>query len=163
MYSLVLDIRHRPQLGAIDQAHQFVLEKMSHILSALGPKIKPAGTSDLATIRPEGSRWQKFSGNSMRMKRQHFLYHGTLLYDFDLQKIERWLASPTRTPKYRQNRQHEVFVTNLDVEKTLLVQTLLDGWQANEPMRTWSEKQTTRIVESKYTDHPKWVIHSPTD
>lgn len=162
MYSLVLSIRDRPQLSAIDHAHSFVLQQLSRMLSTVGPEIEPAGTSDLSLVQSDSIAAKKFSGNSMRMKRDHLLYHGTLLYDFELSKIERWLATPTRTPEYRQDRQHTSFVTNLAVEKSALIQTLLDGWQVGEPLQTWPEQQTARIVETKYTGHPKWVVLGPT-
>ncbi len=161
MYALVLSFRDYPQLQAIDQAHQFILGNLSRILTINETTVTPIGTSDLAIRTAESAPMQKFSGNAIRLKRKHILYHGTLLYDFDLQRIPRWLAAPTRTPAYRDERQHVEFVTNLDVEREALIQKLLEGWQADEPISAWPQQRTAELVKTKYTDDPKWVIHSP--
>jgi len=78
------------------------------------------------------------------------LYHGTLLYDFDLDRICRCLASPTRTPTYRDDRQHAQFVTNLPVTQTALMETLARGWQANNPLPAWPQQRTADLVQTKY-------------
>lgn len=166
MYAVVLSLREYPQLRAIDQAHHFTQARLSQMLSTDGATILSAGTSDL-TIRPGTSQNSpstpalKFSGNAMRLKRDHLLYHGTLLYDFDLTKIARWLATPTRTPVYRNERTHTEFVMNLKMDRVTLTQLLVTGWQANEELAAWPEKLTAAIANSKYQDDPRWVIHSP--
>ena len=161
MYALVLSFRDHPQLQAIDQAHRFVLGQLSQMLSTDDTPVAPHGTSDLA-IRPTATGpWQKFSGNAIRIKRNHILYHGTLLYDFDLECLPRWLATPTRSPEYRDERQHTEFVTNLDIEREALVEKLVNGWQANEAMSAWPEQRTAALVNQNYIDDPKWVSYLP--
>ena len=98
MYSVVLAYRQRPELRMLDQAHGFVLGVMSRALSGLASDVVLRGTSDLA----RGDR--KFSGNSLRCKREHLLYHGTILYNFPLDLIGRYLGIPPRQPAYRQQR-----------------------------------------------------------
>lgn len=165
MYALVLSLRDFPQLQAIDQAHQFFLGKLSRMLATSETPVARLGTSDLAirssAIGPRQNAWQKFSGNAIRLKRNHILYHGTLLYDFDLECLPRWLATPTRTPDYRDERQHTEFVTNLDIKRKTLAQTLIKGWQADEALSVWPKQQTEKLVKAKYVDDPKWVIHAP--
>ncbi len=75
--------------------------------------MKRAGISDLVL----GDR--KFSGNSLRCKRDHFLYHGTLLYQFPLEQIGELLKMPARQPNYRQGRPHGEFVMNLPLDATI--------------------------------------------
>ncbi len=115
MYAVVLSYRARPQLRSIDQAHQFVLDKIATALNKVisrtfepslfgrgqGEGAAPptayrvphtaqtAGISDLVI----GNK--KCSGNSLRCKRNHFLYHGTLLYDFPLEKNQRVFETTT--------------------------------------------------------------------
>src|SRR5262249_16356069 len=72
----------------------------------------------------------KFSGNSLRVKRTHLLYHGTLLYAFDLGLIERCLRVPPRQPDYRGARSHGDFVTNVPATR----QQLADAVVAAFPM-----------------------------
>ncbi len=147
MYALVLGFQDHPKLQAIDQAHRFVLGQLSQMLSTDDTPVAPLGTSDLA-IRPTPTGpWQKFSGNAMRIKRKHVLYHGTLLYDFDLTCLSRWLATPTRTPEYRDERQHTEFVTNLGIKRKTLVETLVEGWQASEALATWPEQRTAALTK----------------
>jgi lipoate-protein ligase A len=44
------------------------------------------------------------------------LHHGTLLYDFDLPMIRKYLNAPEREPAYRTGRDHDTFVANLPVD-----------------------------------------------
>ena len=124
MYALVLSYAVRPELKDITRAHSFILQQLA---ASLGPLVSRAGTitcagtSDL-TLRDEkdvGSA-RKFSGNSLRVKRTHLLYHGTLLYAFDLGLIEKCLRTPPRQPDYRNVRPHVDFVMNLPITRQQL-------------------------------------------
>ena len=68
---------------------------------------------------------RKFSGNSLRMKRTHLLYHGTLLYDFDLGLIEKCLRMPPRQPDYRNARPHGDFVMNVPATRQQLADAVI--------------------------------------
>jgi lipoate-protein ligase A len=144
MYALVLSYALRPTLRAIDAAHRFVLKTMAEALGRLTPGVQRQGTSDLAI---DG---RKFSGNSVRCKRDHLLYHGTLLYDFPLHQIARLLAMPPRQPDYRQGRGHEAFVTNLPVKRSALCEALITAWEATEPCSSWPQLATARLVAERY-------------
>src|SRR4051794_4007835 len=112
MYAVVLSYAVRPELKDITRAHSFVLKQLAMSLGGLLRDVGTvtcAGTSDLALTNapspcplPEGEGFEaiarKFSGNSLRMKRSHLLYHGTLLYNFDLGLIEKCLCMPPRQP-----------------------------------------------------------------
>ena len=100
MYAVVLSYELHSELRSLDQAHQFVLQTLLRGLEQVAPDALRRGTSDLAV----GDR--KFSGNSLRCKRTHFLYHGTLLYDFSLEMISACLRAAPWQPKYRQGREH---------------------------------------------------------
>jgi lipoate-protein ligase A len=164
MYALVLGYeilgdgpppaRRIQQPPDINATHQFVLERVAQALSTLTPSIVRTGISDLAipVAHPQGSetRLHKFSGNSLRCKRTHLLYHGTLLYDFDLPRISRWLKMPPRHPEYRSARAHEQFVTNLPVPGDQMIQALIRGWQARKPLDDWPQERTARLTREKY-------------
>lgn len=151
MYSLRLSYERRPHLRALDQAHLEVLSTVAAALNRLLPglKIEPRGTSDLAS----GNR--KFSGNSLRCKRNHLLYHGTLLYDFDLPLIERLLKPPPRQPDYRQERTHGEFVMNLPCEVADLRSALIQAWKATERAPEWPRELTNQLLEQRYR-RPEW-------
>lgn len=87
--------------------------------------------ADQAQHGPHSGPYErKFSGNAQRWLRNAFLHHGTILYDFDLDRITRYLKLPSRQPDYRQGRPHAEFVTNLARSRESLVRSLSDGWNA---------------------------------
>jgi len=161
MYAVVLDLQTYPQLQVINAAHHFVLGQLAKVLSPLVEGVELAGTSDLVTRPAASDHRLKFSGNAMRCRRSHLLYHGTLLYDFDLPQIHHWLAIPTRTPAYRGDRQHTEFVTNLPIGREAIVQALTDVWQAYHALPSWPQRRTAELTQTKFSDDPKWVIHAP--
>jgi lipoate---protein ligase len=144
MYAVVLSYDLRPQLRSLDAAHRFVLDTLIGGLGRLAPSVQRKGTSDLVL----GDR--KFSGNSVRCKRNHFLYHGTLLYDFPLSAIGRYLAHPPREPDYRQERPHDTFVTNLPAGVADLRAALVAAWQADRPLTDWPQAKVAQSVADKY-------------
>jgi lipoate---protein ligase len=145
MYALVLSYRLRPQLRVLGQAHCHVLSTIIAALEPLAPGVQCRGTSDLAIDE------HKFSGNSVRCRRDHFLYHGTLLYDFPLELIDRCLAMPPRTPAYRAGRPHGGFVANLPLKVQTIRQTLVAAWGACEPCDVWPAQRTARLVAERYS------------
>jgi lipoate-protein ligase A len=79
------------------------------------PQLRPAGISDLAL----GSL--KVSGNAQQRKRTHLLHHGTLLYAFDITRVDRYMRQPARQPEYRQRRAHADFLTNLPLPREEII------------------------------------------
>ena len=144
MYAVVLSFELRPMLRAIDHAHRFVLGKAVSALRPLVPGVHCRGTSDLAIGE------LKFSGNSIRVKRDHLLYHGTLLYDFALNLVDECLAMPPRQPDYRQGRSHESFVANLPLSSTAIRRALVAAWKAGELSADWPSQRTTSLVVERY-------------
>jgi lipoate-protein ligase A len=145
MYAVVLSYDHHPQLQMISQAHCYAIGMLAAAVRPLVPDASCCGTSDLAI----GSR--KFSGNSMRCKRTHLLYHGTLLYDFRLELISACLKQPPRQPEYRQGRPHEEFVTNLPASADQLRAALASAWNVEGCLGSWPQEQTHELVESRYS------------
>jgi lipoate-protein ligase A len=145
MYAVVLSLEMRPELRAIDFAHRFVLGTIIAPLTRHGLVVAHRGTSDLTL----GDR--KFSGNSLRVRREHLLYHGTLLYAFPLDLITLCLESPPRQPEYRSGRPHEEFVTNLPLPGSEVRRTLTDAWQIDRVADEWPAKRVADLVATKYS------------
>lgn len=148
MYALVLSYAVRPELKDITRAHSFILKQLATSLSPLLSRagtITCAGTSDLALRDEKGTATErKFSGNSLRMKRTHLLYHGTLLYAFDLGLIEKCLRTAPRQPDYRKARTHGDFVTNVPATRQQLVDAVITAFpMASAP----TEIPTSRVEE----------------
>jgi len=145
MYAVVLQLRRRAGLRAVDAAHRFVLGRIAEALSPLVPGgVSCRGISDLAV----GGR--KCSGNSLRIRREHLLYHGTLLLDFDLELVERCLLTPPREPAYRQGRSHLGFLANLGVEPSAVRAALSLAFDAREPCPNWPRACVAELVEARY-------------
>jgi lipoate-protein ligase A len=154
MYAVVLSYARRPELKDIRRAHTFVLGRIAESLRAIAPdigEITQAGTSDLAlTDRAPPASQRKFSGNSMRAKRTHFLYHGTLLYDFDLALIESCLRSPPRQPGYRQRRTHAEFVRNLPLLRSELTAALVRAWPTDGVLENWPAARVVDLAAERF-------------
>jgi lipoate-protein ligase A len=144
MYALVLSCDRRPGLRAIDEAHRFVLERMVAALRPLEPGVERRGISDLVVAG------LKFSGNSLRIKRRHLLYHGTIMYDFSLELIAACLKTPPRQPDYRAGRDHLDFVVNVPIAAIELRRAIISAWNAIEPYPDWPREQMQRLVIEKY-------------
>lgn len=157
MYTLVLSSRRRPELRAIDVAHRTVLERHAAALRPLLASVRCAGTSDLAidVVDDAGLRTCKISGNSLRVRRDWILYHGTLLYDFALEKLSRYLRPPPREPVYRERRNHAEFVTNAPIAAKVLRAALVQAWQAIEAVDKECidriQAGTARLLAEKYS------------
>ncbi len=144
MYSLILGYEHRPHLRHLDQAHGFVLGKLAEAIGRQVPGVAHRGTSDLAV----GDR--KFSGNSLRCKRNWFVYHGTLLYAADLESIESLLGAAPRQPEYRSGRSHGQFVANLPLARAALAAAVREAFGAIAARDAWPAEEVRRLVAQKY-------------
>jgi len=149
MYSLLLSLENRPALRSINAGHAWVMERVAQAVATVVPAVSLQGTCDL-TLRD-----RKFSGNAVRYKRDWLLYHGTLLYQFPLTAVSRYLEMPPRQPVYRDARKHDDFLVNLDCDPIRLRQALQSVWQAEQPWElhrhsTSILSTTQRILETKY-------------
>lgn len=150
MYAVVLSYELHPQLTALDVCHQYVMGRLQKSLAREVPEVDFQGTCDLTL---DG---RKFSGNSLRCKRTHLIYHGTLLYDFDLKLIPELLRTPPRMPDYRERRPHESFVTNVPITRETIRQRLIEAWDTTGEMIDWPQELTAQLVAEKYTN-PEWT------
>ena len=146
MYGLVMSYELRPTLRMIENAHQCVLAALATSLARHIPGVHRAGISDLVTADE-----LKFSGNSLRCRRNYLLYHGTLLYDFPLHLINSYLGTPPRQPDYRQGRDHASFVTNLPLSESQIRETVLQTFDGSYPLSDWPRQRMQKLVSEKYT------------
>ncbi|QGJ70143.1 Lipoate-protein ligase LplJ [Planctomycetales bacterium 10988] len=151
MYSLIIDLRSRPHLRDIQQAHREVLERICRGIHRMAPELaegeqplRREGISDLVCGET------KVSGNSLQVKRYHLLYHGTFLYSYPLEKISRYLKTPPREPEYRAGRTHASFVENLEVPAQMLKTAMRNAWNAEAIRTDWPEANVKDLVETKY-------------
>jgi lipoate-protein ligase A len=149
MYAVVLCLQERPELRSIDNAHQYVLGRIVTEFNKLLPGVERAGTSDLIYLGA------KISGNALRVKRHHLLYHGTILYNFQLEFLPRYLATPPRMPAYRAARAHLDFVKNFPSTQSDLITALRSAFTADELLRDYPLALAAKLVTEKYS-LPAW-------
>lgn len=142
-YALVLATERARELDSVAGTNRYVLGRLAAAIEArlngagAGANPPPArrrgpepialtheGTSDLAW----GPR--KVSGTAQRRKKSHVLFHGTLLYDFDLSLAARCLREPAKQPDYRARRTHGEFLTNLPASREELKEAVRAAWTA---------------------------------
>ena len=145
MYSVVLSYERNPALRMVDVAHQYVLGNVASAVKQFLPSATHQGTSDLTF----GGR--KFSGNSLRCKRDHLLYHGTVLCDFNLDLLSHYLKTPPRQPDYREQREHQAFVTNTGLDAGALRDALADQWRAIAVLEAWPRSLTAELADQRYS------------
>ena len=83
----------------------------------------------------------KFSGNAQRRRRHALVFHGTILYGFDLSLIDALLKFPSAQPEYRASRSHSEFVRNISAAPA--------PWTSCGPLRfkrpRWWQVDTRRM------------------
>lgn len=125
MYSVVLRLRDDQALRKIDVAHNFV---MNHLLAAVRRQCPDAARKGVCDLAIDD---RKFSGNSLRISRNHLLYHGTMLTDADLEAVAACLDFAPRQPDYRRGRSHREFITNVPLDWKQFADDLADRWSAS--------------------------------
>ncbi len=148
-YTLVLDLRDRPECADIIGTNRYVLDRLCRALAVQWPSISWCGTSDLTL---EG---RKVSGTAQRRKKRHVLFHGTLLYGFDFTLVEQYLRHPPKEPAYRQKRSHSDFLTNLNVQPSVLRSLIAVAWNADEEDFVYPADLVAELVAKKYSQ-PSW-------
>jgi len=142
-YQVTLRVGEASELATVSGTNRFVMERIRAALETqLGRRITIEGCTDLALH--EGDQLLKFSGNAQRRRRNSLLFHGTILYAFELTLISELLNAPSKQPDYRASRQHGSFVTNASASTEELKASLISAWNAHE---TLSDAQITAIDE----------------
>ncbi|MEX2262066.1 MAG: lipoate--protein ligase family protein [Bryobacteraceae bacterium] len=103
-YALALSLERYPELRDVRHSACIILGKVGQAFSL---PVEVCGLLDLAL---DG---RKVSGSAQRRTRGVLLHHGTLLYNFEVKLVERYLQEPKRQPEYRRGRPHAEFLGNL--------------------------------------------------
>lgn len=144
-YSLVLRMDRDAALRQVATAHPFILGVISESLGA-----DKAGYGDLV--------WdgRKCGGSAQQRKREFLLHHGTILYDFDIDLIQRYLREPPKQPEYRSRRPHAEFVTCLPLGADEIARRLADAWGADTADK-WQVPNDFQLAVSERFGNPEWI------
>lgn len=121
-YSLILSKQKHPGINDLRKSYHYIIGKIITAFSPLNVHGVFMPISDIALQETQ----KKFSGNAQKRGRNYILHHGTILYDFDLQFIERYLKIPRDVPEYRRDRGHLEFVGNIKLSSSQ-IKTALKG------------------------------------
>jgi lipoate-protein ligase A len=150
-YTLILRITPGTPFEHLTTTNSHIMQRHADALSRLlHNKIAVCGITDLAINN------LKFSGNAQRRKRNHLLFHGTLLYNFKLPLIEQLLHPPVRQPDYRANRPHHAFVMNLPTTAGALKAVIRTCWKPDGLLSHIPLHQIHDLAVNRYT-RPEWT------
>lgn len=154
-YGLVLAVSDESgPTNSITGTNQWVMERQRRALQKLLPHpVVVRGHTDLAMV--SGTAEVKFSGNAQRRRRSFLLFHGTVLLDFDLASIERYLRFPSKVPDYRESRGHLAFVSNTRLERGAVVEALRAEWGALEALAGLPSDSMQMAWSARYSK-PEW-------
>jgi lipoate-protein ligase A len=143
-YALVLRIDDAHPAHTIPSTNAYIMERHRAALSRLLARpVTVQGISDLCIDS------FKFSGNAQRRLRHALIFHGSFLLNFDLARMETFLATPSRQPDYRRQRTHRDFLINAPVSPALIKQTLRETWEAQQPLPRIPNY--ARLLSEKYS------------
>jgi len=148
-YALVQRIEDGDLLN-VGATNDYVMEAVRSALNPLlNGEVERHGHTDLT--------WhgRKFSGNAQKRKARHFLFHGTVLLDFDVELVEHCLRPPSKQPEYRANRNHLDFIGNVPLEREAVKAALANAFGATEISTFALTERTQELVNEKYA-RPGW-------
>jgi lipoate-protein ligase A len=119
-YTLVLPFLLELRLHDVRYSLRWVMSRIRRALDV--PDLREEGACDLALHQ------RKVSGSAQRRTRSAVLHHGTLLYNFDSTRAERFLKPPVREPPYRAGRAHRDFLGNLPLAADEIKRRLVKAW-----------------------------------
>ncbi len=150
-YSLIQRIGDSGPFQSITETNWFIMRKIQLALQPIiGGGIEIQGTSDLTL------GGAKFCGNSQRRKRGYLLFHGVFLLKMDLGAIEAHLPLPSKQPRYRQNRAHKDFLTNIELPPEAIKRALRRIWNAEQTSHWIPRERVECLVENQYATQA-WV------
>ena len=109
-YSFIFSYQRNPLFKDIRKSYSIILNKICDSLKNLDIEARFEPISDITFYG------KKFSGNAQSRKKRYMLHHGTILYDFPLKMVERYLKIPKEQPQYRKGRAHGDFLTNIKAD-----------------------------------------------
>jgi len=148
-YALVQHIESGDSLN-VGATNDTVMEAVRRALNPLlNGEVERHGHTDLTW------RGRKFSGNAQKRKARHFLFHGTILLDFDVELVQRCLRPPSKQPDYRASRNHLDFIGNVPLEREAVKIALALAFGATEISTFALDERTRELVREKYA-RPEW-------
>lgn len=152
-FTLALTYERHPEIKTIRGSYCYILGRICSSLRRRGIAASHMGISDLAV----GDK--KFSGNAQRRRKRGILHHGSVLYQFDLPSIARYLKEPEDRPDYRGARRHLDFVQNLPLSCAGIKEAIGEAFGATGGSHPPCEEELRRaeaLATEKY-ESQEWI------
>lgn len=141
-YTLVLSKGRDQSIGDLRKSYQWISERVIEALALQNQQTVFRPISDIALASGD----KKFSGNAQRRGKDFILHHGTILYNFDLALISRYLRMPKDIPDYRRSRPHDDFVVNIPIDPHQFKQDMGRIFAAQTPEPQLTSQQHTLLA-----------------
>lgn len=153
--TVVVPIAADPGYVSVDVAQKTILGRIAGSLRRAGPEVEVQGSGDLTL---EG---RKFSGSAQRRLREMMMIHASILYDFPLGRIDRYLPMPPRRPTYRDDRTHADFLTNISLPRSKIIEAISSELYATKPLTLAEDaiipmERVRRLMVEKFSDI-RWI------
>ncbi|MEM7233141.1 MAG: lipoate--protein ligase family protein [Planctomycetota bacterium] len=146
--AVVIPLPENSPLRDVHRSYEFFVNRL---LEALGlDDGARKGGSDLTW------RGLKFGGSAQKRTARAILHHSSLLWNFDLAQLPRYLKEPPKQPEYREERSHLDFVTNLPLERDEIRERLTSYWNAQRLPQDWTPPELSKLLEEKFAKR-SWV------
>jgi lipoate---protein ligase len=142
-----------PGLCRVDRAHDYVLEAIAASLRGAGSSVSVSGRGDLVS----GGR--KCGGSAQRRLKSWFMVHCSILFDFAIERVARYLKMPRRQPEYRAGRSHGDFLINLALPRQMLADTIRNAFSPGTSVATVSSAQPAllqSLLSEKFSNR-EWI------
>lgn len=110
-FTLVLNKDRHPDLQDLRLSYSWISAKVIETFKVMGVDAVFKPISDIALAKNN----KKISGNAQHRGKNYILHHGTILYQYNLDLVPRYLRMPKEMPEYRQNRSHLDFISNVNI------------------------------------------------
>jgi lipoate-protein ligase A len=151
--SMILPESAGPSLSTIDGAYHYVLESLAASIRSAGAAVDVAGRGDLVL------RGRKCGGSAQRRLKHWFMVHCSILYDFAIERVVRYLAIPRKQPEYRAGRAHQEFLINLGLPRHTLVDAIRTHCACGSslaPAPVLAAPFLQSLVSEKFSN-PAWI------
>ncbi len=140
-----------PGSASIEQAQRHVMNRIASAIAPFVPAVEVVGSGDLAI------QGRKFAGSAQRRLRSALMVHCSILAQFDLGRVARYLPTPPRQPEYRQGRSHHDFLVNLDRSAGEIREAIKRAWAVPAQQETQLPTFLRNLVQEKFGE-PDWIF-----
>ncbi len=151
--SVILPDHAGPALATVHGAHRHVLEWLAASITSAGVPVSVEGRGDLVVAG------RKAAGSAQRRLKHWFMVHCSILCDFAIERIERYLAIPRRQPEYRAGRSHRDFLSNLGLPRRILAEAIR-GNSSSRFVTLPAPVLPTDLIQSMVSErfaNPAWI------